>query len=103
MLKEMAKHEDKEHRETSKHEAPLSINHKATQNKNNTGTTALERSVAYHRDVQGRGVKIFLTVDKLHPSLRSDVFLNTKIHRQFGSHKCSLTQSMHRSDDTKAS
>ena len=33
---------------TLKHEAPRSINHKATQNdKNNTGTTALERSVAW--------------------------------------------------------
>ena len=31
---------------TTKHEAPRSINHKGTQNKNNTGTTALERSVA---------------------------------------------------------
>ena len=42
MLKEMKKHEDKEHGKTFKHEAPRSINHKATQNKNNTGTTALE-------------------------------------------------------------
>ena len=46
MLKEMAKHEDKEHGKTLKHEAPRSINHKATQNKNKTGTTALERPVA---------------------------------------------------------
>ena len=43
MRKEMKKHEDKEHGKTLKHEAPRSINHKATQNKNNTGTTALER------------------------------------------------------------
>ena len=28
MLKEMTKHEDKEHGKTPKHEAPLSINHK---------------------------------------------------------------------------
>ena len=30
MLKEMKKHEDKEHGKTLKHESPLSINHKAT-------------------------------------------------------------------------
>ena len=29
-----------------KHETPRSVNHKATQNKNDTGTTVLERSVA---------------------------------------------------------
>ena len=45
MLKGPKKHEDKEQGKT-KHEAPGSINHKATQNKNNTGTTALERSIA---------------------------------------------------------
>ena len=44
MLKGMVKHEDKEHKKTLKHEAPRSINHKATQNKNNIGTTAFERS-----------------------------------------------------------
>ena len=46
MLKGMKKHKQKEHGETLKHEAPRSINHKATQNKHNTGTTALEWSVA---------------------------------------------------------
>ena len=46
MLKGMKRHEDKEHRKTLNHEAPRSLNHIATQNKNNTGTTALERSVA---------------------------------------------------------
>ena len=45
MLKGKTKHEDKEHEKTLKHEAPRSINHKATQNKNNIGATALERSV----------------------------------------------------------
>ena len=45
MLKGMKKHEGKEQGKTLKHEAPRSINHKATQNKN-TGTTALERPVA---------------------------------------------------------
>ena len=44
--KRMKKHEDKEHGKTLKHEAPCSINHKATQNNNNIGTTALERSVS---------------------------------------------------------
>ena len=37
MLQEMKKHEDKEHGKTFKHEAPHSVNNKATQNKNNTG------------------------------------------------------------------
>ena len=46
ILKGMTKHMDKEHMNTLKHKAPRSINHKATQDKNNTGTTALERSVA---------------------------------------------------------
>ena len=44
MLKGVKKHEDQEQGK-AKHEAPHSINHKATQNKN-TGATALERSVA---------------------------------------------------------
>ena len=38
MLKGITKHEDKEHGKTLKHEAPRSLYHKATQNKNNTGT-----------------------------------------------------------------
>ena len=47
MLKGKTKHEDKEHEKTLKHRVAHSIiNHKATQNKNNIGTTALERSVA---------------------------------------------------------
>ena len=46
MLKGMTKHKDKEYGKALKHEAPRGINHKATQNKNNTGTTVLERSVA---------------------------------------------------------
>ena len=40
MLKGMTKHENKEHEKTLKHEAPRNINHKAIQNKNDTGTTA---------------------------------------------------------------
>ena len=45
MLKGLKKHEDKEQGKTE-YEVPRSISHKATQNKNNTGTTTLERSVA---------------------------------------------------------
>ena len=44
--KVMTKHKDKEHGKTLKHEARHSMNYKTTQNKNNTGTTALEQSVA---------------------------------------------------------
>ena len=45
ILKGKTKYEDIEHGKTLKHKASGSINHKATQNKKNTGTTALERSV----------------------------------------------------------
>ena len=50
MLKGMKKHVDNEQGKTIKHEALRSVHHKATQNKNSNGTTALERSVAknYH-------------------------------------------------------
>ena len=41
MLKGQKKHTDKEQGKT-KHEAPCSVNYRATQNKNNIGTTALE-------------------------------------------------------------
>ena len=46
MLKGHKKHIDKEKGKT-KHEAPRSVNYRATQNKNNIGTTALERSVVH--------------------------------------------------------
>ena len=46
MLKGQTKHEDKEQGK-SRHEAPRSVNHKATRNKNNTETNALE--VLYYR------------------------------------------------------
>ena len=49
MLKGKTKHEDKEKEKTLKHEAPCSINHKATQNKNNIGTIALELSKHYEQ------------------------------------------------------
>ena len=46
MLKGMKKHEDKQLGKTIKYEAPHNIIRKVTQNKDNIGTTALERSVA---------------------------------------------------------
>ena len=46
MLKEQKKNIDKEQGKT-KHEALRSVNYRDTQNKNNIGTTALERSVVY--------------------------------------------------------
>ena len=46
MLKGQQKHIDKEQSKT-KHKAPRSVNYRATQNKNNIATIALERSVVY--------------------------------------------------------
>ena len=54
MLKGQKKHMDIEQSKT-KHEAPRSVNYRATQNKNNIGTTALRRLVVYTTGV-GRGV-----------------------------------------------
>ena len=48
------KHIDKERGKT-KHEVPRSVNYRATQNKNNIGTTALERSVVYTTGGGGGG------------------------------------------------
>ena len=67
MLKGQKKHIDKEQGKT-KHEAPRSGNYRATKNKNNIGTTALERSVEYTTGV-GVGVK-GLSLYKLHPGSR---------------------------------
>ena len=53
MLRGQKKHIDKEQGKT-KHEASR-VNYRATQNKNNIGTTALERSVVYTTGVRGRG------------------------------------------------
>ena len=69
-----AKRSRKEQGKT-KHEAPCSVNYRATQNKNNIGTTALERSVVY---ITG-GFK-GLSLHTLHPCLgtkllRSDIFI----------------------------
>ena len=64
MLKDQKKHIDKEQGKT-KHEAPRSVNYRAKQNKNNIGTSALERSVVYTTG----GVK-GLSLYKLHPGFR---------------------------------
>ena len=64
MLKGQKKHIDKEQGKT-KHEAPRSVNHRATQNKNNIGTTALERSVVYITE-GFKGISLY----KLHPESR---------------------------------
>ena len=65
MLKGQKKHIDKEQGKT-KHEAPRSVNYRATQNKNNIGTTAaLEWSVVY--TTGGGGVRAKgLSLYKLH-------------------------------------
>ena len=52
--KRTEKHIDKEQGKT-KYEAPRSVNYRATQNKNNIGTTALERTVVYTTGRWGGG------------------------------------------------
>ena len=76
MLKGQKKDIDKEHGKT-KHEAPRSVNYRATQNKNNIGTTALERLIVYTTGVGGRAggggrMRVFkgLSLYKLHPGSR---------------------------------
>ena len=64
MLEGQKKHKDKEQGKT-KHEAPRSVNYRGTQNKNNTETTALERSLVYTTG----GFK-GLSLYKLHPGSR---------------------------------
>ena len=67
MLKGQKKHIDKEQGKT-KHEVSRSVNNSATQNKNNIGTTALERSEAY---TTGGGVlKAFHSLYKFNPRSR---------------------------------
>ena len=70
MLKGQKKYIDKEQCKT-KHEAPRSVNYKATQNENNIGTTALERSVVYTTG----GFKAFHCTNF---TLGPDIILNTK-------------------------
>ena len=68
--KRTEKHIDKEQGKT-KHEAPRSVTYTATQNKNNIGTTALERSVVYTTG----GLKAFHCTNF---TLGLDTILNTK-------------------------
>ena len=98
MLNWQKKHIDKEQGKT-KHEAPRSVNYRATQNKNNSGTTALERSVVYTTGGGGGRLKAFHCTNF---TLGADIILNTKIHKTFGSHNGFLTQSMHLSENTKS-
>ena len=70
MLKGQKTHIDKEWGKT-KHEAPRSVKNRATQNKNNIGTTALGRSVVYTTV----GLKAFHCTNF---TLGPDIILNTK-------------------------
>ena len=74
MLKGQKKYTDKE-KDKTKHEAPRSVNYRPTQNKNNIGTTALERSVVYTTGGGGGGLKAFHCTNF---TLGSDIILNTK-------------------------
>ena len=79
MLKGQKKHTDKEQGKTE-HKAPRSVNYRATQNKNNIGTTALHYPGG---GVWGGGKKAFH-------------------YETFGSHNGFLTQSMHLGENTKS-
>ena len=70
MLNGQKKHIDKEQGKT-KHEAPRSVNYRATQNKNNIGTTALERTIVYSTG----GSKVFHCTNF---TLGPDTILDTK-------------------------
>ena len=75
MLKGQKKHIDKEQGK-NKLEAPRNVNYKATQNKNNIGTTALEWSVVYTAgEGRGGGLKAFHCTNF---NLGPDIILNTK-------------------------
>ena len=77
MLKGQKKHTDKEQGKT-KHEAPRSVKYRATQHKNNIGTTALERSVVYATGGWGGwGLKAFHCTNV---TLGPDIIVNAKIH-----------------------
>ena len=64
-------------------------------NKNNTRTTALEWSVT----LTTWGLKHFYCRQNF--TLGPDAILSINIHKKFGSHNGSLTQSMHNSENTK--
>ena len=58
--------------------SPRIINHKATNSKTNTGTTALERSVEQTTGGGGGAVKALLQLANF--TLGPDATLNTEIH-----------------------
>ena len=70
MLKGQKKHLDKEQGKP-KLEAPRNVNYRATQNKNNIETTALERSVVYTTG-GFKGLSLYKF------TLGPDIILNTK-------------------------
>ena len=72
MLKGQKKHIDKEQGKT-KDEAPRTVNYRATQNKKNIETTALERSVVY--TTGGVGLKALHCTNF---TLGPDISFNTK-------------------------
>ena len=78
--KGQTKDTDKELDKT-KHEAPCSANYRATQNKNNTGTIAPERSAAHTTGGGGgaRGAKAFHCTNF---TLGPDIILNTKTNKK---------------------
>ena len=71
MLKGQTKHIDKKQGKT-KNKAPRSVNYRATQNKNNIGTTALYTTLP-------GGLK---AVHCTNFTLGPDIILNTKIHEK---------------------
>ena len=68
----------------TKHKVPHSVNYRATENKNNIGTTALERSVVYTTPGGGgKGVK-GLSMYKLHPGSRYNSYYKKYIKSSVG-------------------
>ena len=80
MLKGQKEHIDKELGKT-KHEAPRNVNYRATQKKNNIGTTPLERSVVYTTG-GGGGWGPFTVQTILGPD--SILIRIQKMHKNFG-------------------
>ena len=77
MLKGQKKHIDKEQGKT-KREAPHSVNYTATQNKNNIGTTTLERPVVSTGVGGGGGGSSLKAFHCTNFTLVLDIILNTK-------------------------
>ena len=73
--KRTEKHKNKMTQGTTYNKSPRRINHKATKNKTNTGTTPLERSV----EQTTGGLKALLQLANF--TLGPDATLNTEIHK----------------------